>query len=166
MANPWREQVRPRALLGIVGQTMIGMVVAASVGCVEGLEKARASGNEASAIGSLRVIASAQMVSAIDCNGRYRPSLTALGATGNLSPDLGVADTVEKSGYRITMTAADGALDARQATPACQGTVTGFSATAIPVQPGETGVRFFMIDESGEVKQATSDTFADATPVQ
>jgi hypothetical protein len=103
-----------------------------------------------------------------ECLGRYQPSLTALAAAGHLSPDLGAADIVEKMGYRITMTpsSGDAIVDARQLAPACQSTVAGFTATAIPIQPGETGIRFFVTDEKGEVRQATSATFSDATPLQ
>jgi hypothetical protein len=35
-----------------------------------------------------------------------------------------------------------------------------------PIQLGETGIRFFVTDEKGEVRQAISATFADATPLE
>jgi hypothetical protein len=136
-----REQSRRGAPRRVVTCAVVVLMLGGSAGCLDGLVKARVSGNEASAIGSLRTILSAQAVTSMDCNGRYAPSLTALGATGNLSPDLGIADTVEKAGYRITM-------------------------TAIPLEPGQTGTRFFIVDQTGEVKQATSASFTDAAPVQ
>jgi hypothetical protein len=133
---------------------------------VDGVVHARVSGNEASAVASLRAIVSAQMATALECNGRYKPSLTALGATGNLSPDLGAADSVEKAGYIITLSPAGDDEAPAGMTPACQDTVAAFTATAVPIEPGTTGQRFFLIDEQGGVKQATSDAFADATPLQ
>ncbi len=148
----------------------VAVVMATLAGCssaVEDLVKVRVSGNEASAIASLRTIVSAQTVTALDCNGRYTPSLTALGATGNLSPDLGASDTIEKAGYIITMTPSDdGGPAAEGLTPACQGTVAAFTATAVPIEPGKTGERFFVVDQQGNVKQATSASFEDATPLQ
>ena len=125
-------------LAGVVATVMT--VLAGCSPAVDSLVKARVSGNEASAIASLRTIVSAQTVTAMDCNGRYTPSLTALGATGNLSPDLGASDTIEKAGYIITMTPSDDAVPpADGLTPACQGTVAAFTATAVPIEPGKTG---------------------------
>jgi hypothetical protein len=169
MGSKQGKGLRNQVVRLIGSLAVMGAVVGASVGCLDVLVKARASGNEASAIASLRTIASSQMAYSVgECMGRYQPSLTALAAAGHLSPDLGAADTVEKMGYRITMTPSsnDAVADARQLAPACQSTVAGFTATAIPIQPGETGIRFFVTDERGEVRQATSATFADATPLQ
>ena len=42
--------------------------------------------------------------------------------------------------------------------PGCEG--------VFPIEPGKTGQRFFVIDEKGQVKQATSAAFTDATPIQ
>ena len=86
---------------------------------------------------------------------------------GLVSPDLATADVVEKSGYRITLVApADAGPEGNELNPACKGTVPGFTATAVPIDAGQTGKRFFSVDEKGELKQATSASFADATPVQ
>src|SRR5215203_1716524 len=85
---------------------IIGIIAAIAV---PGLLRARQSGNETSAIGSLRAINSAQNGYAASCgNGYFAPSLTALGTaptgqTAFISPDLGSADTVSKSGYELTM---------------------------------------------------------------
>ena len=64
---------------------IIGIIAAIAV---PGLLRARMSGNEASAIGSMRAINTAQINYSQRCNG-YAPVLTELAAAGNfLSPDL------------------------------------------------------------------------------
>jgi len=159
------------ALAVIVGIPLLGLVASYVSGS---LQRARNAGEEASAIGSLRAISSGQAVfSSSVCAGRYAPRLTVLGAAppgstvGLVSPDLAAADVVEKSGYRITLVApVDTAPEGNELNPACKGTVPGFTATAVPIDAGQTGKRFFRIDAQGEVKQATSASFADATPVQ
>ena len=86
---------------------IIGIIAAIAV---PGLLRARISGNEASAIGSLRAISSAQSTFAASCaNGMYANSLTTLGTgpsggSAFISPDLGASATVTKSGYSVSMT--------------------------------------------------------------
>src|SRR5262244_2151500 len=84
---------------------IIGIIAAIAV---PGLLRARMSGNEASAIGSLRAINTAQQNFAQFCNG-YADALTDFairpgGQQPYLSPDLTSGATVDKSGYRTTMT--------------------------------------------------------------
>ncbi len=146
---------------------IVGVLAGGYVTCVTGARKALVAGNEASAIGSLRSIGSAQATHSVtECIGRYAPTLTSLGAKGLLSSDLTVADTIEKAGYRITMTVPAQATAGAEPTPACRDSVTAFTATAIPLEPGRTGLRFFITDGSGEVRQATDASFSDATPVR
>jgi len=84
---------------------IIGIIAAIAV---PGLLRARISGNEASAIGSLRATSSAQSTFAASCaNGLYAQSLATLGTgpsggSAFISPDLGAAATVVKSGYTGT----------------------------------------------------------------
>src|SRR5512137_1303380 len=87
---------------------IIGIIAAIAV---PGLLRARQSGNEASAIGSMRAINSGQSTFAASCgSGFYATTLLELGtpatvgSTAFISPDLGVAAPVVKSGYTITMT--------------------------------------------------------------
>jgi hypothetical protein len=73
------------------------------------LLRARISGNEASAIGSLRAVSSAQSTFAASCaNGMYAQGLATLGTgpsggSAFISPDLGAAATATKSGYNVSM---------------------------------------------------------------
>ena len=81
---------------------IIGIIAAIAV---PGLLRARISGNEASAIGSLRAVSSAQSTFAASCaNGMYAATLDILGTgpsggSAFISPDLGAAATATKSGY-------------------------------------------------------------------
>src|SRR5437868_14940718 len=76
---------------------IIGIIAAIAV---PGLLRARMSGNEASAIGSLRAINTAQQNYSQLCNG-YSPTLAKLGANQFLSPDM-TNDPTTKSGYVVS----------------------------------------------------------------
>src|SRR6058998_1363564 len=84
---------------------IIGIIAAIAV---PGLLRARMSGNEASAIGSLRAINTAEQNYSQLCNG-YSPTLAKLGSNNFLSPDM-QADPTVKSGYTVTNQAAAGAV--------------------------------------------------------
>jgi len=141
---------------------IIGIIAAIAV---PGLLRARQSGNEASAIGSLRAINSAQSTYAASCgNGFYSPGLVNLGTapTGGtpfISPDLGGAASVSKSGYTVTMASSSGV--AASAPASCNGlaagaVVQGYNATATPAAGG--GVRAFGSNTTGTIFQAVSAT--------
>jgi type IV pilus assembly protein PilA len=111
--------------------------------------RARASANEASAIGSLRTITSGQIVYSGTCgSGNFAADLTTLAAHPPLtpipflSPDLTGAAVVQKSGYNLTvqpsLTAVASGVD-------CNGiaTFSGYYATAVPMAFGTSGTRSF-----------------------
>lgn len=157
---------RPVKIALIVLVVLVGLYVAASL-ALPGLNSARVSGNEASAIGSVRSVQSAQLTfAATECQGMYAPRLTVLGTSGYISPDLGTADTVEKAGYRISLRTPGAASTPANLPPACAGSVASFVVTAEPLVPGETGIRYFRGTEQGEVEEATASDFSDAKPVR
>jgi type IV pilus assembly protein PilA len=131
-------------LLIVVG--VIGVIAAIAV---PGLLKARMSADEASAIGSLRAINSAQASysSAVGAGGYAdRLATLAMGCGGGspapfISPDLGT-DPAVKSGYTMELQAAAGAGAVAED---CNGitTYSGFYVTAVPVTIGVTGHRGF-----------------------
>jgi type IV pilus assembly protein PilA len=143
---------------------IIGIIAAIAV---PGLLRARISGNEASAIGSMRAINSAQA----DYNGLnrgYAPTLEILAATCTgltvpfISADLN-ANGVVKSGYTITNVAS--VTPAAVAGPAdiCAAvSTTGYYATAAPETIGTTGNRGFATDTRMAIFQNT----LGAVPVQ
>ena len=134
---------------------IIGIIAAIAV---PGLLRARISGNEASAIGSMRAINTAQQNYSQLCNG-YSPSLVVLRTAGNyLSPDLTQVVAPNKSGYTITSIPGvnPAAVAVAGAPLACAGPMTGYYATAIPLAPGSTGIRAFATDEAGTIWQDTT----------
>lgn len=154
------------------GFTLIELlIVVAIIGiiasiAVPGLLRARQSGNEAAAIGSLRAINSAQSSYASSCgNGFYAPNLSNLGTgpggtagvNAFISPDLGSANTVSKSGYAVTMASSIGV--AASAPPSCNGlaagaVVQGYYATAAPSAGG--GQRSFGTNTMGTIFSQTT----------
>jgi len=133
---------------------IIGIIAAIAI---PGLVRARISGNEAWAIGSLRAIGSAQGTFAASCaNGRYAGALDVLGTGPSggaafLSPDLAQAPSVSKSGYTVSLggTAVSGFT-------ACNGAsnvASGFHAWADP-QSVTTGTRHFFTNSTGTIWQA------------
>ncbi len=160
---------------------IIGIIAAIAV---PGLLRARQSGNEASAIGSMSAINKAQASFAATCgNNFYAPTLVWLGTgPGNtpgvnayISPDLGGAATVSKSGYTITMASSGGVVGTAPA--ACNGlaagaAVGGYYATAAAGTSG--GSRNFGTNTSGTIyftPQATAIVMDDTstsngTPIQ
>lgn len=141
---------------------IIGIIAAIAI---PGLLRARMSGNEASAIGSVRSIHSANATySAAAGNGGYAVDQTVLGNTcgasggqGFLPPELSAAANVGaagamKSGYNVllaTAAAAAGPLDCNKVA-----TEMDFYATATPVTAGSTGNRGFAVSAAGTVFQA------------
>jgi prepilin-type N-terminal cleavage/methylation domain-containing protein len=128
---------------------IIGIIAAIAV---PGLLRARMSGNEASAIGSMRAINTAQINYSQLCNG-YAPVLTELQAAGNfLSPDLTSAAAVLKSGYNVTMTVGTGAANAVQVA-GCVASGSSYYAAATPATVGSTGTRAFATNPLGTIWQ-------------
>jgi type IV pilus assembly protein PilA len=156
---------------------IIGIIAAIAI---PGLLRARMSGNEASAIGSIRTISSAQATYASACGGGgYDISATAdglatepvVGSPAFIPQDLADAfNGTPKSGYTFT-NAADGG-DAVLAADICDSAVateTAFFAAASPATPGQTGVRYFGTNQSGQIRQDTAAAIAaitDGAPLQ
>jgi type IV pilus assembly protein PilA len=146
---------------------IIGIIAAIAI---PGLLRARMSGNEASAIGSLRVVNSSQQAFSSTCaNGFYAHELSDLGeapsgGTPFISPDLGGAASVVKSGYTIFMEGIDptspATIDACNDVAA--GTLDGsYWANATPTAAGSTGTRAFWTNTLGTIYANTDGTEID-----
>jgi type IV pilus assembly protein PilA len=101
---------------------IIGIVAAISA---PGLLRARMSGNEASAIGSMRAI----------------------------STDMTSGAVLSKSGYTITMTAGAGNVVLPSPATGCTASGSSYIATAVPMSIGTSGARGFATDEGGAIWQ-------------
>jgi type IV pilus assembly protein PilA len=128
---------------------------------VPGLLRARMTGNETSAIASLKVTTSSQVAYSASCgNGGYATGYDILGTppTGTteafISADLGSSATPQKSGYNFTLTA--GAAGAGPADCLARATNSGYYATGAPQTFGTTGTRSFAVNAGNTIWQSTT----------
>lgn len=162
----------------LVVVAIIGIIAALAV---PGLLRARMLGNEASAIGSLRAISSAESTFSSSCaHGSFASSLVALGTPATvggeafISPDIATASsgpTLLKSGYTISLGA--GGTPIVAGVLSCNGGLAvsaGFGSNADPVS-NSTGTRYFASDSRGTIYFSDTATIAQpipagSTPVQ
>ena len=161
---------------GTSGFTLIELLIVVTISgvlagiAVPGLVRARISGNEASAISSLRAINSSQQAYSAACaNGFYAPTLIALGTapsggTPFISADLATGTTATKSGYTIGMT---GLSATSAATAACNAVEAealsgSYWANASPNVAGSSGTRYFWTNTLGAIYTRTTAPITDA----
>lgn len=132
---------------------IIGILAALGI---PGLLRARQSGNEASAIGSVRAISAGQTAFSSSCGGGgYAETLNALatappGGASFVSPDV----TAAKSGYLIVNTGSGAVvLPAAGTCNAVADARRGYLVTATPITVGSTGQRSFASDQQGTIYQ-------------
>ena len=148
---------------------IIGIIAAIAI---PGLLRARMAGNEASAIGSLRAINSGEAAFSSSCGqGGYATTLPQLFAapagttSGFISPDLGAAVSVVKSGYTVTLAVGPTVSIVLTAASTCNANANAlgsYFAKADPVTPNGTGSRYFATDERGTIFQNTANTLVSA----
>ena len=150
---------------------IIGIIAAIAV---PGLLRARMSGNEASAIGSLRAINGGQAAYSSSCaGGGYATDAGGPGeGAGRQHAGLhqpGSQDRpVVKSGYSVALFKETGATNVGTAAGTCNastgGPVSSFEATADPVTAGSTGTRYFATDTRGTIFYDNTASFGTAVP--
>ena len=141
---------------------IIGIIAAIAI---PGLLRARMSGNEASAIGSVRALNSAEATYAASCGGGgYAQSmadlfLVASGGVPFISPDL-ATDGVTKSGYIVNLDPGTDTTTVLLAANTCNGAaanaIATFFAHAEPSAVGSTGQRSFASDQRGTLYQLST----------
>ena len=99
--------------------------------------------NESAVLGSIRAVVGAE-VAYFAANNKYT-TLDRLVAEKFLADDF--VKQLKKTGYGLHMSTTD----------------TTFSCTASPEKPGETGQRYFFVDESGIIRHALSKAEANAS---
>jgi len=131
---------------------IIGIIAAIAV---PGLLRARMSGNESSAIGSMRAINSAQAAFSSANSGGYAGTLDVLvepctgGTQGFISQDLGAASNV-KSGFTVTMALSGAAIGPKSCGAAAADIYPDYLATATPLS-ASTGGRAFGTNAGGAI---------------
>jgi prepilin-type N-terminal cleavage/methylation domain-containing protein len=145
---------------------IIGIIAAIAI---PGLMRARMSGNEASAIGSMRAINSAQSAYSSSCaRGAYAQAWANLAAGGTnpyLSVDITTAPN-QKSGYTLALAAGAGNVAvAGNDCNALGGLGSTYYASAIPMTPGTTGSRSFATNQASAIWQETAG-FGAAAPAE
>lgn len=148
-------------ILGYLGIALLPVVLVLGLGAavaVPGLMRARQAGNEASAIGSLRAINSAQSTYASACGqGNYAGALAVLGKApqsgmeGFISADLST-DPTTKSGYVVTLTPGPAAPAGTVSCNAGSMVQTYF----VSAEPIDGQGRFFATNQDGTIFQATT----------
>jgi prepilin-type N-terminal cleavage/methylation domain-containing protein len=149
------------------GFTLIDMLfVVAIVGllasmAIPGLMRARGAAQASSALGTMRVVNSAQLTFAISCGlGFYSPDFPTLGIPppGNpeafLPAELSSGFTFEKSGYIFSLAG----TPLSGAPPSCNGlgagmAAPGYAAVADPADAGGSAGRFFGTNSDGLIYQ-------------
>jgi type IV pilus assembly protein PilA len=152
---------------------IIGIIAAIAV---PGLLRARQSGNEASAIGSVRAVLSGQANFASTCGGggfaTTNAGLSTAPPAGQpfISPDLATANVAPgKSGYTIAVAASGDPNDRAvlAAANTCNGVAGSqamFHVTADPLTRGQTGTRSFASDQRGTIYFSNTAVLANPIP--
>jgi prepilin-type N-terminal cleavage/methylation domain-containing protein len=142
---------------------VVAIILIIAAIAIPNLLRSRIAANEASAVGSIRTINTAQVTyssSYPDCG---FTTLTNLGGSGGNTTGAGLIDSVLsnglKSGYSFDSTPSGGAgtCGAGSGTPNSTYTVVG------QPQNAQTGQRYFFSDQSGVIRYTTDGTAATAS---
>jgi len=145
---------------------IIGIIAAIAI---PGLLRARMSANEAAAIGSLRAVNSSQQAYMSSCGGGFFAATLLILADpaptgmGFISPDLGSAISIDKSGYRLDMAEGSEAINAARDGCNPSGTApnlfSSYYASNQPLIGSLTGSRWFWTNSLGTVYVSQTDDF-------
>ena len=140
---------------------------------VPGLLRARMTGNESSAIASMRTTTSSQVSYSAACgNGGYAVDYDTLadppggaGGQGFISAEFDMAAPIQKSGFDITLAPVTGAAAGPNDCNTVA-TTSGFFAWAVPTLLGTSGTRSFAVDTNMTIFQdSTGVAIPNASPI-
>ena len=152
-----RKDSRGFSLIELLIVVAIILIIAAIA--IPNLLRSRIAANQASAVGSLRTLNTAEITYASTYNAGYSPDMPSLGPTaGTATPTASLAGLVDsvlaagvKSGYSFTYTPGS----------AVNGRIDTYSLNANPITVGTTGTNFYFTDHSGVIRQNSTGTAAD-----
>jgi prepilin-type N-terminal cleavage/methylation domain-containing protein len=127
---------------------VIAVILTIAAIAIPNLLRARMQANETSAAAALRSIATVQMQYITTYQQGYAPSLAALGPGS--PPSAAAADLIDqvlasgtKTGYTFTYSATDTNGD---------GITDAFTCNAAPITPGQTGQKYFYVDQTNVIR--------------
>jgi prepilin-type N-terminal cleavage/methylation domain-containing protein len=182
LSKPHRAAIARRqggfSLIELLIVVAIILIIAAIA--VPNLLRSRISANEASAVGSIRILITAASNYSSTYGNGFPPSLTAIGTTGTGSPSCTNAELIDsvltagvKSGYNFALVPGNTILTS--ASSSCSGGygyADGYVVTATPMDV-TMGQRAFCSDASGVIRfnasgtpSYTSPTCTDSTILQ
>ncbi len=136
---------------------VVAIILIIAAIAIPNLLRSRIAANQASAVGSLRTLNTAEATYASTFNTGYSSTLLALGPPASGNPTVtsaGLVDSVlaagTKSGYSFTYTAT--------ADPNNANNIVAYTITGNPTTVGTTGQNYYFTDQSAVIRQNTSAT--------
>ncbi len=145
---------------------VVAIILIIAAIAIPNLLRSRIAANEASAVGSLRTLNTAE----ITYNTSY-PTAGFACTLGAMGPPSGSASATSTAAGLIDANLASGIKSGYTITVACVGGGTptvNYQSTAAPVSAGVTGQRFFCSDASGVIKydaSSTSNCLSNGVPI-
>lgn len=156
-----RKDSRGFSLIELLIVVAIILIIAAIA--IPNLLRSRIAANQASAVGSLRTINTAEITYASTYNTGYSTTLAQLGPGTTTTPTVDAAGLIDsvlasgtKSGYTFAYTPTTGASTR----------VDQYTLTAAPTAVGTTGTNYYFTDESGVIRQnSAGSATASSSPI-
>lgn len=156
-------------ILGYMGLAAIPFILIIAAIAIPNLLRARIAANEASAVGSLRAINTAEMSYSATYGNGFSPDLGTLGGTEATCDHAGLVDVTLASGMKSGYAFSYGPLrPSRMPAKGC--TASGFGAYGVaadPINRGTTGQRSFFTDQTAIIRsEPDGAASADSAPLQ